>query len=74
MTNQKKPRNKWIQLINIPFQMGVIIFAGVFLGNYLDVLSELSPLFVVSISLISIGIALYNVYRQVKAIQDKNDD
>ena len=72
--NKKKNSHKWLNLINIPFQMGVIIFAGVFFGNYLDDIFELSPLFVVSISLISIGIALYNVYRQVKAIQDKNDD
>jgi len=72
--NKKKNSHKWLSLINIPFQMGVIIFAGVFFGNYLDDIFELSPLFVVSISLISIGIALYNVYRQVKAIQDKNDD
>ena len=72
--NKKKNSHKWLGLINIPFQMGVIIFAGVFFGNYLDDIFELSPLFVVSISLISIGIALYNVYRQVKAIQDKNDD
>ncbi|WP_320815918.1 AtpZ/AtpI family protein [Flavobacterium sp.] len=72
--SKKKNSLKWLSLINIPFQMGVIIFAGVFFGNYLDDKTGFSPLFVVSISLISIGIALYNVYKQVKAIQDKNDD
>ena len=74
MSKQKKPLNKWIQFINIPFQMGLIIFLGVFFGNYLDEKTGLSPLFIVSFSLISIGLALYNVIKQLKAIQDKNDD
>ncbi len=74
MNNQKKQRSKWLSLINIPFQMGVIIFLGVYLGSYLDGKTELAPLFIVLFSLISIGLALYNVYKQVKAIQDRKDD
>jgi hypothetical protein len=32
--NKKKQSNKWIALINIPIQMGVILFA--YGGNWLD--------------------------------------
>ena len=32
----KRPFNKWLALINIPIQMGVIIFAFSYLGNWLD--------------------------------------
>jgi hypothetical protein len=34
--NPKKRANKWLALINIPIQMGAIIFAFSYLGNWLD--------------------------------------
>ena len=34
--NKNKPLNKWIQLISIPAQMGMVIFLFAYLGQYLD--------------------------------------
>lgn len=71
MDNQskKKQRNKWLALINIPIQMGVIIFLFAFAGKWLD---EKYPnpdeLYTKSITLLGVFLAMYNVYRQVKEI------
>ena len=73
MKNNK--HNKWMALLTIPFQMGVVIFSGVFLGRYLDEKFSVAPLFIVVLSLIAIGIALYHVINQIKSIQkEKNDE
>ena len=64
---KKQPNNKWMALINIPFQMGVIIAAGVFLGIWLDgKYNKEGSLFTIVCSLLSVFIALYNVMQQVK--------
>lgn len=64
---KKQPNNKWMALINIPFQMGVIIAAGVFLGIWLDgKYNNEGSLFTIVCSLLSVFIALYNVMQQVK--------
>jgi len=53
--------------MNIAFQMGIIIAAGVFLGIWLD---EKFPnkfsAYTISLSLLGVFIALYQVYRSVK--------
>ncbi|WP_026717728.1 AtpZ/AtpI family protein [Flavobacterium gelidilacus] len=71
---KKKQPNKWLALINIPIQMGIIIFAGVFFGNYLDAKFNLSPLFIILFSLISIFISLYSIFRNLKKIQATDND
>ncbi|MBY0487600.1 MAG: AtpZ/AtpI family protein [Flavobacteriaceae bacterium] len=71
MDNQskKKQRNKWLALINIPIQMGVIIFLFAYAGKWLD---EKYPnpdeLYTKLITLLGVFLAMYNVYRQVKEI------
>ncbi|MFH6992821.1 AtpZ/AtpI family protein [Flavobacterium sp. FlaQc-48] len=65
----KNQRNKWIALINIPIQMGVIIFLFSYLGNWLDE-NHPSPKVYYNKILVMIGVflALYNVFRQVNEI------
>ena len=71
-SNQDNKNRKWIALINIPFQMGVIIVTGVFLGIWLDEeLGNVSSVFTIIFSLLAVFIALYNVIRQVKNLGDK---
>lgn len=68
--NSKKLINsKWLAFINIPIQMGVIIFLFSSLGNWLDE-KHPSPLVYYSKILIMVGVflALYNVFRQVNEI------
>lgn len=61
----KRPLNKWLQFANIPFQMGLIIFVGVFTGNKLDVYFEKENMFTIIFSLISVFVALYVVIKSV---------
>lgn len=65
----KNQRNKWIALINIPIQMGVIIFLFSYLGNWLDE-NHPSPKLNYTKILVMVGVflALYNVIRQVNEI------
>ncbi|ESU29973.1 putative F0F1-ATPase subunit [Flavobacterium limnosediminis JC2902] len=66
---KKQPNNKWMALINIPFQMGVIIAAGVFFGSWLDdKFSDKGSLFTIIFSLLAVFLALYNVILQVKKL------
>ena len=65
----KKRANKWLALINIPIQMGVIIFLFSYLGDWLDE-NHPHPKVYYSKILVMIGVALalYNVIRQVNEI------
>ena len=63
---KKQPNNKWMALINIPFQMGVIIFAFAWLGSWLDnKYPNTDELYVKILTLAGVFVALYNVIRQV---------
>lgn len=65
--NDNERNNKWIVFVNIPIQMGVIIFLFSYLGIWLDEkYSNGGSLWTIILSLFSVFIALYNVIRQVK--------
>jgi hypothetical protein len=66
---KKKPLNKWLQLINIPIQMGVVIFLFAYFGKWLDehyqnLNSPNSKIF----TMIGVFLALYNVISQVNQL------
>jgi len=66
---KKKQRNKWFALINIPIQMGVIIFLFSYLGGWLDgKFPNAHNLYVKMLTLVGVAIAFYNVNRQLKEI------
>lgn len=75
MESNKKQSNKWLALINIPFQMGLIIFLGVMLGQWLDEKFKIEgSILTIVFSLLAVFIALYNVIRQVnKMSNDKKE-
>ena len=66
---KKRTNNKWLALINIPIQMGIIIFLFSYFGNWLD---EKYPnshnVFVKILTLLGVAIAFYNINRQLKDI------
>lgn len=71
MSNQqnKKTRNKWFALVNIPIQMGVIIFLFAYLGDWLDEKYPNKNSWFVKISVLAgVAIAFYNINRQLKEI------
>ena len=64
---KKKDNAKWVAMMNIPFQMGLIIFVFTYIGVRLDERYGMTnSIFTICLSLFSVFIALYNVIRQVK--------
>jgi hypothetical protein len=71
---KKKPGNKWLALINIPIQMGVIIFLFSYLGHWLDQ-KFLNPhnIYVKIITMLGVALAFYNINRQLKDINKMDE-
>jgi F0F1-type ATP synthase assembly protein I len=69
--NNSKPLNKWIQLISIPAQMGMVIFLFAYLGQYLDEKYQ-SENYVKIFTILGVFLAMYNVIRQVNQL-NKNE-
>jgi Putative F0F1-ATPase subunit Ca2+/Mg2+ transporter len=74
MQNQKPKNNiKWLALINIPIQMGIVIFGFSYGGNWLNVTFPNGRFDYQKIGImLGVALAIYNVFRQVKAL-DKED-
>ena len=66
----KKPLNRWLALINIPFQMGIVIFLFAYLGQWLDGEYNSGSIFTIVLSLVSVFIALYIVIKQLKNLNN----
>lgn len=67
-------RNKYLVFVNIGFQMAIIIAGGVFLGIWLDgKFPNKFSAFTISLSLLGVFVALYQVIRSVKNIS-KDDE
>lgn len=66
---KKKNYNKWLSLINIPIQMGLIIFVFYKIGFWLDQNYASQTIeYYKLLTMLGVFIALYNVYRQVNEI------
>lgn len=78
MTDQSQKKNnykKWLELVNIPFQMGLIIYLFTLLGTWLDVRFKTeNNVFTIVLSLFSVCMALYNVIKQVQDLNKNNND
>ncbi len=62
-----KNRNKWLALINIPIQMGAIIYGFFYLGKWIDSTYPNERVYYYKIFvMIGVFLSLYNVYRQIK--------
>ncbi|WP_262488593.1 AtpZ/AtpI family protein [Flavobacterium degerlachei] len=58
--------------MNIPFQMGIIIFSFTYLGMWLDEKYTDTSIFTIILSLTSVFLSLYNIIRQVKNLNKEN--
>ncbi|MFO7720233.1 MAG: AtpZ/AtpI family protein [Gillisia sp.] len=67
------PLNKYLEFVNIAFQMGIIIAAGVLFGIWLDKKfpNDFSG-FTIGVSLLGVFIALYQVIRRVIKISKED--
>lgn len=72
---KKKQRNKWLALINIPIQMGVIVFLFAKLGQWLDnkFLNE-HNIYVKILTIVGVALAFYNINRQLKEISKLDEN
>jgi F0F1-type ATP synthase assembly protein I len=71
--DNKKQTNKWLVFMNIPFQMGLIIFVFSYFGKCMDEqYGNADKTYTKIVTLIGVFLALYNVIRQVNQL-NKND-
>jgi len=72
---QKKKRpNKWFAFINIPIQMGAIIYVFSFFGNWLDTqYPNKHNIYVKVLTLLAVALAFYNLNRQLKDINASDE-
>lgn len=69
MSDKKKQGNKWLSLINIPIQMGIIVFAFAYGGRWLDTnYPNEHDVYVKILTLVGVALAFYNLNRQLKDI------
>ena len=67
--SKKQNNSKWLALINIPIQMGAIVFLFSYLGNWLDTkYPNSNTVYVKILTLVGVAIAFYNINRQLKDI------
>lgn len=72
---KKNQRNKWLALINIPIQMGAIVFLFAYFGSWLDEKYPNSQSVYVKIStLVGVSLAFYNINRQLKEINKSEEE
>lgn len=72
---KKRTNNKWLALINIPIQMGAIVFLFSYLGNWLDGKYPNSHnVFVKILTLVGVALAFYNINRQLKDINKSPEE
>jgi len=73
--NPNKRSNKWLAFINIPIQMGVIVFAFAYAGNWLD---ENYPnphkIYIKILVLVGVALSFYNLNRQLKDINKSDNE
>jgi hypothetical protein len=68
-----KQKNKWLALINIPLQMGVVIFVFAYLGQWLDAkYPNADNYYTKGVTMFGVFLALYNVYRQVNDLNNQD--
>ena len=71
---KKKQRNKWLSLINIPIQMGIIVFLFSKLGQWLDLkFLNNHNIFIKITTIVGVGVAFYNINRQLKEINKMDE-
>jgi hypothetical protein len=69
--SKKQNNRKWLALINIPIQMGAIVFLFSYIGNWLDAkYPNPNTIYVKILTLVGVAIAFYNINRQLKDINN----
>jgi len=71
---KKKQRNKWLSLVSIPIQMGLIVFLFSQLGQWLDQkFLNKHDIYLKLLTLVGVVLAFYNIARQLKEINKSEE-
>lgn len=73
LPHQEPPRkgNKWLVLINMPIQIGIVVFAFAWFGKWLDgKYPNPHRIYVKILTLVGVALAFYNLNRQLKDLND----
>lgn len=71
---QKRRNNKWLALINIPIQMGVIVFLFAWGGRWLDTnYPNPHKIWIKILTLVGVALAFYNLNRQLRDINKMDE-
>ena len=65
LSKKKNQRNTYIKYSSLASKMLVIILAGTFFGDYLDLKYNTTPIYTIVLSLFSIFFALYYVLKNI---------
>ncbi len=69
MKKKGKKTNYWLGLIGIAFQMGILIYGGAKIGEWLDTKSaEDSNTYLIICTLLAVAISMYLVVKQTKRL------
>ncbi|WP_240788965.1 AtpZ/AtpI family protein [Psychroserpens sp. NJDZ02] len=69
----KKQLNPYIRFTSIALQMGITIWLGSILGNWLDLNYSTNQFYFKTITLLAVFVAMYSVIKQVvKITNDQN--
>ncbi|MFL0100691.1 AtpZ/AtpI family protein [Tenacibaculum maritimum] len=72
--SKRKPLSKYIRFTGIAFQIGITIYAGSLLGEWLDnKYPNENQLYTKICTLIAVFAAMFSVIRQVTKISQEND-
>ncbi|MDO6674469.1 AtpZ/AtpI family protein [Tenacibaculum sp. 1B UA] len=72
--SKKKPLNKYIRFTGIALQMGLTIYLGSLLGEWLDQkYPNDNQLYVKICTLVAVFISMYSVIREVTKLTNKDD-
>jgi len=65
-SQKKKQLNSYVKYSSLTTQMAIIIIAGVFSGDFLDDYHQTkTPIYTITLSLISIFLALYYILNKI---------
>ncbi len=72
---EKNRGNRFARLSGVGLQMGATIFFGAWLGKFLDDKYHLEKRWwTIGLTLLAVGLALYNVLRQLNRINAEEDE
>ena len=73
-SKKKRRLNRYLVLTSVPFQIGITIYLGAYLGKHLDSKYTFEkPWFTIFGVLFALVVAMYSVIQQLNRLNDQDD-